>query len=106
MKESPIFSHCGNEFIFIISLIIIDNIRRTVSRNSSGCCVPHIAGLWSPRVPVILFTMLKCYGTLQQAHILRGTRKMVNEQGSVGNRNSTRKHYNATEVSLGFSTIP
>jgi len=31
---------------------------------------------------------------------------MVDELGSVGNKNSTRKHYNTTEVSLVFSTIP
>lgn len=50
--------------------------------------------------------MLECYGTLQQAHILTSVRKTVDELGSVGNKNSTRKHYNTTVVSLVFSTIP
>jgi len=31
---------------------------------------------------------------------------MVDELGSVGNKNSMRTHYNTTEVSLVFSTIP
>jgi len=50
--------------------------------------------------------MLKCYESLQQAYILRCIRKMVDELGSVGNKNSMRTHYNTTEVSLVFSTIP